>query len=262
MARNSKFRPQKIETAPHQKICHGPPLVASTLDRRLRPGNFPSIRRPSRRASPYTPPAPDRSPHPTPTHLQSAPHTRAHARTHTQKTTTFHFARSENTPTQRQESIRRRRKMAATALSVRPNRLPPGSPLPAAPARLPRAPLRPSGGRADPWGPGGGGVGVGGSSPQQPPPPPRRRRGGRAGGLLAARAGSRADDSAPFEMSVESALKLLGVPDTASFDEILRAKNSIVASCKDDKEAVAQVRAFAVPPTPLALELRCFLVSF
>ncbi|KAI6677554.1 hypothetical protein NL676_038350 [Syzygium grande] len=133
--------------------------------------------------------------------------------------------------------------MAATALSVRPNRLPPGSPLPAAPARLPRAPLlRPSGGRADPWGAAGG---VGGSSPPQrlPPPPPRRRRGGRAGGLLAARAGSRADDSAPFEMSVESALKLLGVPDTASFDEILRAKNSIVASCKDDKEAVAQVEA-------------------
>jgi len=56
------------------------------------------------------------------------------------------------------------------------------------------------------------------------------------------RAGSRADDSsAPFEMSVESALKLLGVSDGASFDEILRAKNSIVAICKDDQEAIAQV---------------------
>ncbi|XP_056163936.1 protein CHAPERONE-LIKE PROTEIN OF POR1, chloroplastic [Syzygium oleosum] len=125
--------------------------------------------------------------------------------------------------------------MAATALSVRPNRLPPGSPLPAAPARLPapppphRRPRRP--------------VGAGGVGGSPAAPPPRRRRRGRAGGLLAARAGSRADDSAPFEMSVESALKLLGVPDTASFDEILRAKNSIVASCKDDKEAVAQVEA-------------------
>ena len=56
------------------------------------------------------------------------------------------------------------------------------------------------------------------------------------------RAGSRADDSsAPFEMSVESALKLLGVSDGASFDEILRAKNSIVATCKDDQETIAQV---------------------
>ncbi|KAJ6739282.1 hypothetical protein OIU74_004111, partial [Salix koriyanagi] len=55
------------------------------------------------------------------------------------------------------------------------------------------------------------------------------------------RAGSRADDSsAPFEMSVESALKLLGVSDGASFDEILRAKNSIVATCKDDQETIAQ----------------------
>ncbi|KAI4297797.1 hypothetical protein L6164_037663 [Bauhinia variegata] len=56
-------------------------------------------------------------------------------------------------------------------------------------------------------------------------------------------AGSRADDSAPFEMSVENALKLLGVSDGASFDEILRAKNSVVASCKDDQEAIAQVEA-------------------
>lgn len=56
-----------------------------------------------------------------------------------------------------------------------------------------------------------------------------------------ARAGSRADDSAPFEMSVENALKLLGVSETASFDDILRAKNSILANCKDDQEAIAQV---------------------
>ena len=55
-------------------------------------------------------------------------------------------------------------------------------------------------------------------------------------------AGSRADDSsAPFEMSFESALKLLGVSESASFDDILRAKNAVLASCKDDQEAVAQV---------------------
>ncbi|KAL0422928.1 UNVERIFIED_CONTAM: hypothetical protein Slati_3315700 [Sesamum latifolium] len=53
-------------------------------------------------------------------------------------------------------------------------------------------------------------------------------------------AGSRADDSAPFEMSVENALKVLGVPEGASFDDILRAKNSIIASCKDDEQTIAQ----------------------
>ncbi|XP_011628916.1 uncharacterized protein LOC18424162 [Amborella trichopoda] len=61
----------------------------------------------------------------------------------------------------------------------------------------------------------------------------RRRR------LLA----SRADDSLPYEMSVESALKLLGVSEGSSFEEILRAKTSILASCKDDQEAAAQVEA-------------------
>ncbi|PIN19186.1 hypothetical protein CDL12_08137 [Handroanthus impetiginosus] len=63
--------------------------------------------------------------------------------------------------------------------------------------------------------------------------------------LLAAplQAGSRADDSAPFEMSVENALKVLGVSEGASFDDILRAKNSVIASCKDDEEAIAQAEA-------------------
>ncbi|KAJ4967565.1 hypothetical protein NE237_019414 [Protea cynaroides] len=57
-------------------------------------------------------------------------------------------------------------------------------------------------------------------------------------------AGSRADDSsAPLEMSVENALKLLGVSEGASFDDILRAKNSILASCRDDQDTVAQVEA-------------------
>lgn len=67
--------------------------------------------------------------------------------------------------------------------------------------------------------------------------PPKRTL---AGSL---RAGSRADDSAPFEMSVENALKLLGVSEGASFDEILRAKKSIVASCNDDQDLIAQVEA-------------------
>ncbi|EMS61158.1 hypothetical protein TRIUR3_10523 [Triticum urartu] len=42
-------------------------------------------------------------------------------------------------------------------------------------------------------------------------------------------------------MTVEGALKLLGVAEGASFDEILRAKKAVVASCKDDPDAVAQV---------------------
>ncbi|XP_006651018.3 protein CHAPERONE-LIKE PROTEIN OF POR1, chloroplastic [Oryza brachyantha] len=69
--------------------------------------------------------------------------------------------------------------------------------------------------------------------PRRRPTPPRR---------LAA---SRADDSspAPFEMTVESALKLLGVAEGASFDDILRAKSAVLASCKDDQDAVAQVEA-------------------
>jgi hypothetical protein len=47
-------------------------------------------------------------------------------------------------------------------------------------------------------------------------------------------------------MSVENALKLLGVTEGASFDEILRAKNSILASCKDDQEAIAQVPSLSL----------------
>ncbi|KAG6508392.1 hypothetical protein ZIOFF_033766 [Zingiber officinale] len=55
-------------------------------------------------------------------------------------------------------------------------------------------------------------------------------------------AGSRADDSsAPQEMTVESALEILGLSEGASFDEIVRAKNAVLASIRDDMEAVAQV---------------------
>ena len=63
--------------------------------------------------------------------------------------------------------------------------------------------------------------------------------------IVSSSAGSRADDSSmPSEMSVESALKLLGVVEGASFDEILRAKNNIIATCKDDQDAIAKV----IPP--------------
>lgn len=48
-------------------------------------------------------------------------------------------------------------------------------------------------------------------------------------------------DESSFEMSVETALKLLGVSEGASFDDILRAKNSVLASCKDDEDSIAQV---------------------
>ncbi|KAL1208226.1 Protein CHAPERONE-LIKE PROTEIN OF POR1 [Cardamine amara subsp. amara] len=66
---------------------------------------------------------------------------------------------------------------------------------------------------------------------------PTRRR------CTAPRASSRADDSPPFDMSVETALKVLGVSEGASFDEILRAKKSIIASRKDDPNAISQAEA-------------------
>ncbi|GMJ00652.1 hypothetical protein like AT2G20920 [Hibiscus trionum] len=113
--------------------------------------------------------------------------------------------------------------MAATTLSVRPNRLTPGTPIPRPAANLPNQ-----------------------THPSFKPAKTELWRAAtivNARRILAARAGSRADDSAPFEMSVENALKLLGVSESDSFDDILRAKNSIVASIKDDQEAVAQVEA-------------------
>lgn len=58
--------------------------------------------------------------------------------------------------------------------------------------------------------------------------------------VLAAGGGSTADESS-FEMSLDTALKLLGVSEGASFDDILRAKNSVLAACKDDQESIAQV---------------------
>ncbi|CAN1217914.1 hypothetical protein LINPERPRIM_LOCUS1173 [Linum perenne] len=61
--------------------------------------------------------------------------------------------------------------------------------------------------------------------------------------MLAKARSSRADDSASYDMSLENARLLLGVSDGASFDEVLRAKNSIMATCKDEPEAIAQVEA-------------------
>ncbi|KAG2706059.1 hypothetical protein I3760_05G086700 [Carya illinoinensis] len=113
--------------------------------------------------------------------------------------------------------------MAAT-LSVRPNRFAAGSPYPRPPPRLPVPSHTGRPAKNEPW------RGVSTSTVI-----PSRR--------TLVQAGSRADDSAPSEKSVENALKLLGVSEGASFDEILRAKNSVLAACKDDQEAIAQVEA-------------------
>ena len=127
----------------------------------------------------------------------------------------------------------KKKKMDAT-LSVRPNRFTSGSPYPRPTSRKPGPPPHISRRRHtttttkrnQPW-------------PWPGPFSSTRRTFIAAPPVL--QAGSRADDSAPFEMSVENALKLLGVSDGASFDDILRAKNSVLASCKDDQDAIAQV---------------------
>ncbi|KAL2641429.1 hypothetical protein R1flu_009016 [Riccia fluitans] len=52
------------------------------------------------------------------------------------------------------------------------------------------------------------------------------------------------DDSlSPSEMTHEAALKLLGVGEGASFDEILGAKKSLVDSCGGDMERISQLEA-------------------
>ncbi|KAG4984640.1 hypothetical protein AAZX31_10G268400 [Glycine max] len=110
--------------------------------------------------------------------------------------------------------------MAAATLSVRPDRLSPGAAFPRPPVQ---PPLRKPIAAPEPW--------------RAVPPRIRIRT------VAPVQASSRADDSAPFEMSVENALKLLGVSEGASFDDILRAKNAIVANCNDDQDAIAQVEA-------------------
>ncbi|BBN01705.1 hypothetical protein MPTK1_2g09640 [Marchantia polymorpha subsp. ruderalis] len=52
------------------------------------------------------------------------------------------------------------------------------------------------------------------------------------------------DDSlSPSEMTLETALKLLGVGEGASFDEILGAKKSLVDSCGGDMDRISQLEA-------------------
>ncbi|XP_010526548.1 PREDICTED: protein CHAPERONE-LIKE PROTEIN OF POR1, chloroplastic-like [Tarenaya hassleriana] len=113
--------------------------------------------------------------------------------------------------------------MATASLSLRQPRLSPGSNLPLAPV-LPPYKLHPTVlGKSEPW--------------RSVAILPSRRR------CAAVRTSSRADDSAPLDMSLETALKVLGVSEGASFEDILRAKNSIIASCNGDPNAVAQAEA-------------------
>lgn len=147
--------------------------------------------------------------------------------------TRFFNTQTKDTSPQHSLTFPSQTQMAAATLSVRPNRLSPGSQIPRPPAvhhlnpTCHPTPLKPT--KSELF------RGLTSLS----------RRTLAASGV--AKAGSRADDSAPFEMSVENALKLLGVSETASFDEILRAKNSIVANCKDDQEAIAQVTFISHP---------------
>lgn len=121
--------------------------------------------------------------------------------------------------------------MSAT-LAVRPNRIAAGSPFPQPPVRRlgPPAHIRKLSEKIEPW----RGLII---------PSRWLTLANNNKTMVVVRAGSRADDSsAPYEMSVENALKLLGVSEGASFEDILRAKNSILATCKDDKDTIAQVR--------------------
>jgi hypothetical protein len=59
--------------------------------------------------------------------------------------------------------------------------------------------------------------------------------------LLAKANDSMADDSLPSEMSLENAMRLLGVREGASFEEILTAKKTMVDSCNGDQARITQV---------------------
>ncbi|KAH9545727.1 hypothetical protein CY35_12G061900 [Sphagnum magellanicum] len=61
--------------------------------------------------------------------------------------------------------------------------------------------------------------------------------------LLAKANDSMADDSLPSEMSLENAMRLLGVREGASFEEILTAKKTMVDSCNGDQAHITQVEA-------------------
>ncbi len=59
--------------------------------------------------------------------------------------------------------------------------------------------------------------------------------------LLAKANDSMADDSLPSEMSLKNAMRLLGVREGASFEEILTAKKTMVDSCNGDQAHITQV---------------------
>eukprot|EP00250_Pteridium_aquilinum_P002568 c12792_g1_i1 orf=229-1185(-) len=61
--------------------------------------------------------------------------------------------------------------------------------------------------------------------------------------LLCVSANSKADDSLPSEMSFENALNILGVAEGASFEEILRAKNTVLSKHTEDQDMAIQVEA-------------------
>ncbi|KAJ0232423.1 hypothetical protein HA466_0290700 [Hirschfeldia incana] len=116
--------------------------------------------------------------------------------------------------------------MAAAAISAGPNRLISDVPLHRLPTKF-NSFFFPSGKTQQPWR--SSAILLPTRRRCAAPPPPR--------------ASSRADDSPPFDMSVETAMKVLGVSEGASFDEILRAKKSILASRKDDPNAISQAEA-------------------
>jgi hypothetical protein len=49
------------------------------------------------------------------------------------------------------------------------------------------------------------------------------------------------DDAAPVMLTIDEAYKMLGVSSVASFDQILAAKNSMLAGCKGDQERMMEV---------------------
>lgn len=60
-------------------------------------------------------------------------------------------------------------------------------------------------------------------------------------GFLQVSANSKAEDPLPSEMSLENALQVLGVAEGASFEEILRAKNSLLGKHSGDQDVAVQV---------------------
>eukprot|EP00250_Pteridium_aquilinum_P013094 c21126_g1_i1 orf=239-1180(+) len=62
-------------------------------------------------------------------------------------------------------------------------------------------------------------------------------------GFMQVSANSKAEEPLPSEMSMEDALQILGVAEGASFEEILRAKNSLLGKHFGDDDFASQVEA-------------------